>query len=260
MDTSKTPIYEVSHNVTFFECDFNGNWKPASFFQQLTELAAVHAGLLGFGYEEMLSQNLHWVHSRMKIKFLSFPHPGEQIVLRTWPKTIQQKLFYIRDFEVIDSGGNLLAAATSAWLVINSANHKLVPPQACSINLPGLPDRHGLDEPLEKIGLAGSLTESRRFTPAYSAIDMIGHVNNSRYVEWLSDSLPIDLFRTHTIDWIQVNYDHEVLPAEKVVVKTGTTPGQKNLWMAEGIKLDSGIRAFSAQVMFTENGKELIHI
>jgi len=254
MDTNNPPIYEVSHNITFFECDFNGNWKPASFFQQLTELAAVHAGILGFGYEEMLSHNLHWVHSRMKIKFFSFPHPGEQIVLRTWPKTVQQKLFFIRDFEVIDSGGNLLAAATSAWLVINSTNHKLVPPQACNLNLPGLPDRHGLDEPLEKISLDASLTESKRFTPAYSAIDMIGHVNNSRYVEWLCDSLPMDLYRTRSISWLQVNYDHEVLPGDTVAVKTGTSVASKDLWLVEGTKLSSGTRAFSACVFFNEKG------
>ncbi len=255
MITSNLPIYEVTHNVTFFECDFNGNWKPASFFQQLTELAAVHAGILGFGYEEMLSKNLHWVHSRMKIKFHHFPQPGDLINIRTWPKTIQQKLFFIRDFEVADTSGNLLAAATSAWLVINSATHKLVPPQACNINLPGLPDRHGLMETLDKLNLDGNLEESKQFTPFYSAIDMIGHVNNSRYVEWVCDSLPMDIFRSHTPDWIQLNYDHEVLPGDTVAVKTGTSADSKDLWMVEGTKLDSGLRAFSAHVMLKKKSE-----
>ncbi len=250
MDTNDPPIYEVTHKVTFFECDFNGNWKPASFFQQLTELAAVHAGLLGFGYEEMLSRKMHWVHSRMKIQFFRFPHPGDQIIIRTWPKTIKQKLFFIRDFKVTDTMGNLLAAATSAWLVINSKTHRLVPPQACGIHLPGLPERHGLDEPLEKINLDGNLTESRRFTPAYSAFDMIGHVNNSRYVEWICDSLPMNIFQSHSVDWIQVNYDHEVLPGDTITVMTGTSADNKGLWMVEGTNLTSGTRAFTACVMF----------
>ena len=253
MNNSNQPIYEVTHKVTFFECDFKGNWKPASFFQQLTEQAAVHAGILGFGYEEMLSRNLHWVHSRMKIEFFRFPHPGDQIIIRTWPKTIQQKLFFIRDFEVMDVSGNKLAAATSAWLVINSNTHRLVPLQASDLNLPGLPDRHGLDETLEKINIDSSLTESMRFTPAYSAIDMIGHVNNSRYVEWLCDSLPIDIFRSHKVAWIQVNYDREVLPGEIVAVNTGAALQDESLWMIEGNNLTSATRAFSACIKFKEN-------
>jgi len=71
------------------------------------------------------------------------------ITLRTWPKTIQQKLFFIRDYEVLNASGKRIAAATSAWLVIDAAIRRMVPSKSAAINLPGSPDRIGLDEPLE---------------------------------------------------------------------------------------------------------------
>ena len=103
-------IYEKQEHVYGFECGFDGQWKPAALFQHLTEAAGEHAEALGLGFNAMLEKNLFWVHSRMKIKFHAFPKPHEPITIRTWPKTIQQKLFFVRDFEMLDADEQLALA------------------------------------------------------------------------------------------------------------------------------------------------------
>ena len=94
MTNNDRPVYEEIIRVAGFECDFNHTLKPAAFFRYLTEAAGVHAQLLGAGFDTMIERNLYWVHSRMKIKFIEFPRVGDMITLRTWPKTIQQKLVF----------------------------------------------------------------------------------------------------------------------------------------------------------------------
>lgn len=246
--------YEQVIVIKTFECDFNHHWKPASFLQHMTEAAGVHAATLGFGYSEMQAQGLFWVLSRIKIKFFRFPAGGEQIILRTWPKTIQQKLFYIRDFEILADDNRLLAASTSAWLVVDADSRRLVPPGVRSLNLPALPEKHGLDDSLDKIPLNGDAREALQIQAGYSSTDVLGHVNNSRYAEWICDSLPMEYFQHNQLDWLQINYDREVLPGDQVSIRVSPFSLNQTLtWYLEGINSSRDTRAFEASLQFKTN-------
>jgi acyl-CoA thioesterase FadM len=54
MKTNEDAIFEEKVRVNTYECDFNGKWKPASFFQHMTEAAHLHATSLGAGYRELI--------------------------------------------------------------------------------------------------------------------------------------------------------------------------------------------------------------
>lgn len=246
------PIYEETLRINTYECDINQTLKPAAFFQHLTEAAGIHAALLGVGFDALYAQNLFWVHSRMKIKFIRFPHVSDRVTICTWPKTIQQKLFYIRDFEMLDESGERVAAATSAWLIINATSRRMVSPHSLTLNLPTLSERVGLDEPLERIGLAQNGSERLHVQAAYSAVDMLGHVNNSRYVEWICDSFPMETFKQRKLDWLQINYDREIRPGEEVAVLANPTEQDENLWALEGINRTNDTRAFESALHWQE--------
>lgn len=252
-DNPSFSTFEETIRVPGYECDFNQKLKPAAFFRYLTEAAGVHAIRLGAGFEAMHERNLFWVHSRMKIKFLRFPKIGECITLRTWPKTIQQKLFFIRDYVVLDEAGEKVALASSAWLLIDSVSRRMVPSLSAGIELPSNPDLIGLDEPLERLGLAqnGEIQLSR--TASYSSLDLLNHVNNSRYVEWICDALPTDLINQNEMDWMQINYDHETRPGEEVSVFLNPVPSDPSLWALEGINQSDGQRSFEALVCWKKH-------
>jgi medium-chain acyl-[acyl-carrier-protein] hydrolase len=241
-------VFETKIRINTFECDVNRLWKPAAFFQYLTEAAGDHATLLGFGYEAMLAQNLFWVLSRMKVKFFAFPQAKDQITIRTWPKTIQQKLFYIRDYEILDAAGAKLAAATSAWLVINAATRRMVLPQSIELNLPAMPDLAGLDESLEKLVSIPSGQPRLHVQAGYSAVDILGHVNNSRYVDWICDAFPFSDFQQKRLDWLQINYEREIKPDEEVNILSKVLDENPRQWLIEGNNQSSGLRAFEAML------------
>ena len=245
-------IFDNTFRINTFECDINRQWKPAAFLQHLTEDAGNHATILGCGYHEMFAQNLYWVHSRMKIKFFQFPLADDQITIRTWPKTIQQKIFFIRDYEVLDANGLLLAAATSAWLVIDVTTRRMVMPGLLNLDLPSLPDRVGLDEPLDRLSHSRTGDEQLRVKAGYSAVDILGHVNNSRYVEWVCDSFPMDMHRQHSLDWIQINYEREILPGEEVALFSSQSEDDPYQWAVEGINRTNDSRAFQSALRWKE--------
>lgn len=244
-------IFENTIRINSYDCDINGSWKPAAFFQHMTEAAHQHASRLGVGYPEMILQNLSWVLTRLKIKFLRFPQINEMITIRTWPKTIQQKLFFIRDFELIDSTGQLLAQASSAWLIINVNTRRLVPPRSIEFELPGLENRHGLNETLEKLDLEPDGEERLVAHAGYSSVDIVGHTNNSRYVEWICDAFPITTYQEQDLDWIQVNYNHEVLPGEQVSIRVKQMDND-GMWGIQGINIINQTVAFESALRWKE--------
>jgi acyl-ACP thioesterase len=145
-----------------------------------------------------------------------------------------------------------LAAATSAWLVIDAATRHMVPSQSANVNIPGSPDLIGLDEPLEKLGLAKNGEERLRVHAGYSSVDLLNHVNNSRYVEWICDALPLETFAQQKLDWLQINYDHETRPGEDVSILANPVENDTNLWALEGINLSTGKLAFESVVRWKD--------
>lgn len=241
---------ELFERVGNNACDQRGRMMPANVFRMLTEMAGINAEQLGFGFQKMLEQDLYWVLSRLKVKFLRHPMGGERLYWRTWPKGYQQKLFFIRDFEVLDENLQPVMLASSAWLVIHASERRLIPPSRLpGITLPYLEAQVALDETLEKLSIENG-EEALRLQARYSDIDFLGHMNNARYVEAICDALPSDLMAEKDLDWIQVNYDKEVRQGEQVSIRL--VEQNQNLWGLEGVNLSSNLSAFTAQLHFLD--------
>jgi len=245
-------IYTETLSIPAYECDANLRWKPAAFLQHMTAAANNHIDRLGEGYEALLKRGVVWVLSRIKFQFLRFPRVEEQITICTWPKTIQQKLFFIRDYEILSASGEVIAAATSAWLMMNMQTRRLVPPSSLQLNLPQNPNRQGLAEPLEKLIMPEESEQKMRIRAAYSAIDVVGHVNNARYLEWICDAFPTEWYAQHQLDTLQINYDREIHPEDEVSIRMAPLDGQPSFYMLSGENLTQGTQAFIAALRWND--------
>ena len=52
--------------------------------------------------------------------------------------------------------------------------------------------------------------------PAYTDLDVNNHVNNARYMDWLSDALGAGVMGKKYLSSICINYDAEVRPEQEV--------------------------------------------
>jgi len=240
-------IWSETTTVKACDTDLNRRWKPACFFQAMQQVATRHAASWGYDYDSLLAAGQVWILSRLRIRFDRFPVDDETVSIRTWPKGIQRRVFFVRDFEFRGRDGGSLAVATSAWLLMDPAERRLLSPRSLAQGVPVAEGLSALDEPLEKLAAPDDLPERGKVYAGYSAVDMLGHVNNARYVEWACDSLPIELFRSGRLRRLQVNYLHEVRPGERVALHAGEREG---VWQVYGLNLDRGQRAFEALATF----------
>ncbi|HVN53724.1 MAG TPA: acyl-ACP thioesterase domain-containing protein [Anaerolineaceae bacterium] len=246
------PVWNEEILIKFTDGDYYRRWRLAGLFQAMQESAARHALHLGVGYDQLILQDLAWVLARFKVRLHSLPLAGERVKLRTWPKGIQQKLFFMRDFLLLDEAGQMVyAEASSAWLVINTRMRRMQLPTVLGEDLPDNGGKNALAGPLERIETRGELEEQFTVQARTSMIDLMGHVTSARYLEWICDCFPVEAFRGSGegdgLAWLQVNFNREVRPGERVAMSCGR---EGEVWHVQGTNLDSGANAFDAELGF----------
>ena len=154
----------------------------------LQEAASIHAGELGFSKSDFdhSGENISWVLTRLIVNMEAYPKWGDEVIIETFSRG-GRRIAAWRDFEIKNSSGTVLGVATSEWMIIDLAARKTVaiPQNVLSC----------IDDSI--IPVLGSNPFSKlRFpnecpAPAFSSraqkshIDLNGHVNNVRYIEWM---------------------------------------------------------------------------
>ena len=174
------------------------------------------------------------------------------VKIETWPKGLQQRLLFMRDFMITGSGGTLFAEASTAWLLVAPSTRRILPPNSLDGNLPDNGGRAALVEPLDKLNPPEDLPQRQVFSAGYSAIDLMGHVNNARYLDWISDAFSMEEHAARPLAELQINYTSEVLPGEQVAVQAGSRKEEPDQWWVQGVHQSTGTRAFEALLKFGE--------
>ena len=110
------------------DVDIRKNYKAFAFMSMAQEMANWHASRIGFGYDDLIRDNISWVVSRMRVKYLEAPKWEDEIQFSTWHKG-PDGVFSLRDFEVSDAEGRkTLIQATSSWLLIDTLSRRMLRP------------------------------------------------------------------------------------------------------------------------------------
>ena len=202
------------------DCDFTGRWKPSEIFTAMQELAGDHAAILGAGYSVLHPVNIAFALTRTELHMDQYPKIGEKVVCRTWPAPVMKWMFP-RYFVFESESGEQLGYAATLWVLMDLTERKMVAPSALPAPIPTSDQK----PPLRLPGKAANLTGegmAREYLPGYSELDVNGHVNNTRYVSWMCDELGANILKDRSIRSIVVNYAHELLPGQSIVLRSET--------------------------------------
>jgi acyl-ACP thioesterase len=201
----------------------------ANFFQ---ELAYHHASELGVGYDALKERGNTWVLSRMRIQMDRYPLWNDRIVIETWPSG-REKLFALREFRVLDEKGQLIGKAGTAWLILDIKTHRLIRPEAEFERFKLIVyDEHMFGEALGKVSLPDELQAIGEHKVVFSDLDILGHVNNVKYLEWCIDAALSIHNRDREIRELEINFSHEALLDEMVTIRGGGEAGEEYRFQA----------------------------
>jgi medium-chain acyl-[acyl-carrier-protein] hydrolase len=219
-------IYTKKFLVHIYEVDFRARARPGTLLNYLQDAAGDHAALLGFSLFDLLNINKTWLLSRYHIRVERYPGTGEEVTVATWPSGAQ-RIFALRDFEMRDGKGKLIAAATSSWVLWDVRAKRPVQLDE-RLRSECVLEKRAIDDPFETLPtFLGSGTPDREldFRVKMHDINLANHVTYDVYIQWALETVPEDEQRSCIPTEVEVSYQAEAFYGDDIVssLKKGDT-------------------------------------
>lgn len=218
----KQASYVQRFSVRMYESDHLGRLRPVSLLNYFQDSASDHAEKLGAGVIELMRLNLTWVISRYHIRLYRYPRWRESVELTTWP-CLNEGLFALREFEVRAEKGDILAAATSSWMLIDLKTKRPVPP-AERLGSYLLNPKRAIRSDFEPVPTVGQADLERSFRVRMSDLDWNRHVNHVAYIAWALETALPDFLERHRPAEIEVDFRGQAFYGETVLCRAQSLP------------------------------------
>jgi len=198
------------------EVDFQYKATLATLTNILLTTAGYNADERGFGIRDLNKNECSWVLLRLAIDMTAFPQQYDKIQVETWVEAVGRATT-TRNFLIRNAQNEIIGTAISNWAMININTRRaqdLITLEGIQKYATGV--KIEMESPTKLLSL--SVDASYVFNAKYSHIDINGHVNSTRYVEWVCDCLSIDLYKNNKINRFEINYINEILYGEEVGV------------------------------------------
>jgi medium-chain acyl-[acyl-carrier-protein] hydrolase len=207
--------YRVPFKVRSYEVNPDEQATLPSFCNYFQEAAGVHARHLNFDISQLRDNGNTWVLYKMHVKLNSVPKRWQDVEVITWPSS-GDGVRAFRDYELRDENDTQLAIGISQWMVLNLKTRRPVrmPEEILAM---GLNSPEHVIEPVKSPvkGAAGGEKELITTVGSHD-LDMNSHVNNVRYIGWITGYLPESVTGSSVCREIEIQYSAEAVKGDKI--------------------------------------------
>lgn len=202
--------FQLTRTIDYFQSATDGHIKLESLMGILQNAALDHVREADRDSRVIIAEGYAWILNKIAISIFRQPFYGETLTVDTWHRGTRGFKSY-REYE-IRSGSEKVAAASSSWLYLDLNRRRVVKVPAETDSLYGTrPDLAlGLDieewRPDKKLAPAFVMDISIR----RSDYDMLGHVNNAAYFDYLDTLISRSAGNAPAVKSIFIQYNKEI--------------------------------------------------
>jgi len=188
MTADSTLTFEQTYGIRSYEPRPGGEVSIITICNHLQDIASGHADSLGFGYRDLKKSGHFWLLARLHVMMDRLPVYGGSATVTTWPSG-NERLVALRDFTLRDENGPT-GHATTSWVTMNVTTHRPDSPESV-LDARLIPDiAHSLEFPGKAVQRLKDGEHETTVKARKTDIDINGHVNNVRYVEYCFEAVP----------------------------------------------------------------------
>lgn len=213
----KSSWYEEPVQIRFCDCDPQHRVKPSALCRILADLAGVAFAARGMDHAYLWEHGYVFLLSRVSVRIFRVPQADEMVKASTWEREVR-RAEYLRDFELHSADGDLLAAATTSWVLVSPKTRQILRPSEFDGELLPTPERKADAPECVRLRLKeadAEQTDSRKIY--YSHLDGNGHVYNAVYADLAMDALPRDLLE-RPLRELQLNFCREAMLDDRIAI------------------------------------------
>lgn len=183
----------------------------------LENIACSHSDIVGYGINTIEETGVVWILLDWKFKIIERPKYGQNIKVRTWSRKMEKCSAY-RDFQILDENGNVLAIATTKWVLLDASTRKIQRiPEEFTTKYQSEPERNVFGEEIEKLQETENEEYSVQVKTRRTDLDINNHVNNLNYLDLAYEVLPDEVYNAELKN-VRITYKHQTEPGEIVNV------------------------------------------
>ncbi len=209
------PLYTQNFEITDMAVDRYGRLKHSMILFIAQEVAGRHCDLLQVDYDTLARRRMFWAVTRHKVQITRLPRRGETLRVETWPMPTT-RVAYPRSVVAYDENGNECFRSISIWVLMDLDSRSMILPGKSGISVLG--SLRGL-ELAPPLGLAkANLVNHRSRSVCFTDLDRNGHMNNTRYLDWIGDLLPSPFHEHHSLREFTVCYLSEAREGQELTL------------------------------------------
>jgi acyl-ACP thioesterase len=241
------PIYSKQFTVDGQSVDRFGRLRRSTMLRYAQEVAGEHCALICMDYDALAEKGMFWAVVRNRISVTRLPREGETITVETWPMPTTRTA-YPRATAAYDANGQELFRSVSLWVLMDIRERSMVLPAKSGVEVLGTLRGNELASPRSLAPKNLELTQNRYVS--FTDLDINGHMNNARYLDWIDDLLPSEFHRINQPVEINLCYVNEAKESDLLAV----TYQCENQELLVDIRRNSGEnsteRVFSASISY----------
>ena len=241
------PLFVQTFEITDNMVDCYGRLRTSMILFLAQEIAGQHCNELQVDYETLASKRLFWAVTRHRVQVNRMPMRGETLRVETWPMPTT-RVAYPRSMVAYDEMGNECFRSISLWVLMDLDSRSMILPGKSGISVNGTLRGNELAAPLGLV--AKDLANCRSRSVCFTDLDRNGHMNNTRYLEWVDDLLPSAFHRGHSVKEFTVCYLSEALEGQQLQMQWDFP--EENLLQVDAHREQEGQknRVFSAKFLY----------
>jgi len=205
--------------IKFYHLDFQDHISLPSLVNLLFEASGEHAQLNGFGIDTIRQNNISWIVGRIGIylekPLLKIPH----CEIETWiDRTVGPST--LRKFRIYDHQKQLLATACFTYAALDLTTRQPVNVKEM-IGDEIIDTAKGADirMPAKVRPIKGVAEVQQEFQVQYGDLDYNRHATTTKYLQWMLNGFPLEMYTQKYIRSIDVNFNAELFYQDEIKVK-----------------------------------------
>ena len=202
--------YQMKMKIPFDMADMNGHIKLPDVILLSLQVSGMQSIELGVSDKAILEDyNLVWIITDYDIEVVRLPRFAEEITIETEALSYN-RLFCYRRFTIYDEAAQELIHMMATFVLMDRDSRKVhaVEPEIVA------PYQADFDKKLIRGPKYANLDEpiSKDYHVRFYDLDMNGHVNNSKYLDWIFEVMGADFLTQYIPKKINLKYVKEVRP------------------------------------------------
>lgn len=181
----------------------------------LEDAGCKHSEMAGLGITNINETKRSWVILSWRVKVLSRPEFNTTLTVKTWSRKMD-KLYAYRDYNILDENNNIIALASSKWVLIDYENGKIVKLSYKISDDFKLENKSAFDDENEiELNINYKIKNRICYKITKAQIDLNHHLNNINYLDLAKEIL------TESIDSyneLQVLYKKQIMLGEEMYI------------------------------------------